>query len=195
VTLADTANGEYVVADAVKFVPKASVAKTATWTVSVGTTGSYKVYAKWPASNQHATDVPYTVTHAGGTTAVTANQRVNGGQWNLLGAFTFNSGGSGYKVELSDQVTTGRVAADAIYIAAAGGTPSDAFTWTPTIPSSGPYQVYARWPASSANTGAAQYTVTHGGGTANVPRSTRSRTAAPGCRWAAGASRRAPATR
>ena len=59
------------------------------------------------------------------------------------------------------------VAADAITIAPAGAPSSDAFTWTPAIPSSGIYQVYARWPASSANTGAAQYTVTHGG-TANV---------------------------
>ncbi len=62
----------------------------------------------------------------------------------------------------------GKVAADAIYIAPAGAPPTDAFTWTPTIPSAGIYQVYARWPASSANTGSAQYTVTHGGGTANV---------------------------
>jgi hypothetical protein len=40
--------------------------------------------------------------------------------------------------------------------------------WTPTIPSSGSYDVYARWVASSANTGAATYTVTHGGGSSNV---------------------------
>jgi RHS repeat-associated protein len=165
VGLADTADG-YVIADAVKFVPK-TAAKTATWTVSVGTTGSYKVYAKWPASSQHATDVPYTVTHAGGTGTVTVNQRLNGGTWNLLGTYTFNTG-TNYKVELSDAVAAGKVAADAIYIAPAGAPSSDAFTWTPAIPSSGSYTAYARWPASSANTGAAQYTVTHGGGTANV---------------------------
>ncbi len=149
-----------------KFVPVAEP-KAATWTVAVGATGSYEIYAKWPASSTHATDVPYGVTHAGGTSTVVVNQRVNGGQWNLLGTYSFDTGTS-YKVEVSDAVTAGKVAADAIYIAPAGAPPTDAFTWTPTIPSAGIYQVYARWPASSANTGAAQYTVTHGGGTANV---------------------------
>jgi RHS repeat-associated protein len=162
-----TSDGTYIIADAVRFVPKANTVKTAAWTVSVGSTGSYKVYAKWPASSQHATDVPYAVTHAGGTSTVTVNQRVNGGQWNLLGTYSFDSG-TDYTVELSDAVTAGKVAADAIYIAPAGAPASDAFTWTPAIPNSGTYQVYARWPASSANAGAAQYTVTHGGGTANV---------------------------
>ncbi len=95
--------------------PKAA-AKTAAWTVSVASTGSYKLYAKWPASTAHATDAVYTVSYQGGSTAVTANQRVNGGQWNLLGTFAFNAGSS-YKVELSDQATQGKVAADAIYLA------------------------------------------------------------------------------
>ena len=148
-----------------KFVPKAA-AKTATWTVTVGMTGSYKLYAKWPASSAHATDAQFTITHASGTSTVTANQRLNGGQWNLLGTYTFNSGTS-YKVDLSDQVTAGKVAADAIYIAGTGA-PTDTFTWTPAFPSAGTYQVYARWPASSGNTGAAQYTVTRDGGTSTV---------------------------
>src|SRR5262245_27449209 len=112
VELADTANGN-LIADAVKFVPKAA-AKTATWTVTVAATGSYKLYAKWPASSANATDAQFTVTHAGGTSTVSANQRINGGQWNLLGTYTFNAGSS-YKVDLLDQVTAGKVAADAIY--------------------------------------------------------------------------------
>ena len=161
VELADTANGN-LIADAVKFVPKAA-AKTATWTVTVGMTGSYKLYAKWPASSAHATDAQFTVTHASGTSTVTANQRVNGGQWNLLGTYTFNSGSS-YKVDLSDQVAAGKVAADAIYIAGTAA-PAAAFTWTPAIPSASSWRILVRWPASSGNTAAAQYTVTHAGGT------------------------------
>jgi len=164
VELADTANGN-LIADAVKFVPKAA-AKTATWTITVGSTGSYKLYAKWPASSAQGTDAQFTVTHAGGTSTVTANQRLNGGIWNLLGTYTFNSG-TGYEVDLSDQVTSGKVAADAIYIVDTSP-PTGAFTWTPTFPSAGAYQVYARWPANSANTGTAQYTVTRDGGTSNV---------------------------
>jgi RHS repeat-associated protein len=157
-----------VVADAVKFAPK-HAAKAATWEIAgsqLPQTGSYKVYAKWPASSANATDATYTVSYQGGATAVTVNQRVNGGQWNLLGSFPFNAGGTGYKVELSDN-PNGKVAADAIYIAGTAA-PTDTFTWTPTFPSAGAYQVYARWPASSANTGAAQYTVTRDGGTSTV---------------------------
>jgi hypothetical protein len=33
--------------------------------------------------------VPVVIRHAGGTTTVRVNQRLNGGQWNLLGKFTF----------------------------------------------------------------------------------------------------------
>jgi len=57
VQLTDIANGT-VTADAVKFVPVAEP-KAATWTVAVGATGSYEIYAKWPAASTHATDVPY----------------------------------------------------------------------------------------------------------------------------------------
>jgi len=64
VGLADTANGT-VTADAVKFEPE-SAGKAATWALSVGSTGSYKVYAKWPASGTHATNAVFTVTHAAG---------------------------------------------------------------------------------------------------------------------------------
>jgi hypothetical protein len=156
----------YVAADAAKFVPAAGT-RRAIWDIAVGETGSYRVYAKWPGSNSHATDAPYTVTHAGGTTTVTVNQRVNGGTWNLLGTFAFEQGGSGYQVELTDDAASGRVAADAIYYVAEAAV-TDAFTWTPAIPSSGTYTVYARWPASSANTATAQYAVTHAGGTSEV---------------------------
>jgi len=49
----------------------------------------------------NATDAVYTVSYEGGSQAVTVNQRVNGGQWTLLGSFPFNAGGSGYKVDLA----------------------------------------------------------------------------------------------
>jgi RHS repeat-associated protein len=123
------------------------------------------VYAKWPASPSFVTDAEYTVTHAGGSTTVTANQRQNGGKWNLLGAFTFNSGTT-YKVTLADN-PLGTVAADAIYYVSTAA-PTDQFVWTPAFPGAGTYQVFARWPANSNNTGAASYTVTHAGDTASV---------------------------
>src|SRR5262249_45645588 len=126
----------------------------------------YRLYAKWPASASHTPEAVYTIAYQGGSATVVANQQKNGGQWNLLGTFPFNAGGSGYKVTLADSAL-GKVAADAIYIVR-DTAPAAAFTWTPTFPSAGAYQVYARWPASSANTSAAQYTVTRDGGTSSV---------------------------
>jgi len=107
------------------------------------------------------------VSYQGGSSTVTVNQRVNGGQWVLLGTYPFNAAGSGYKVDLADTSASGKVVADAIYYVQ-DGAPVDSFTWTPDIQSAGDYQLYARWTASSANSGAAQYTVVHGGGTSLV---------------------------
>jgi RHS repeat-associated protein len=123
--------------------------------------------AGWPASSANATDAQYTVTYEGGSSTVTVNQRVNGGQWNLLGTFPFNASGTGYKVDLADSSASGKVVADAIYYVRDSAA-VDSFTWTPDIQSAGDYQLYARWTASSANSGAAQYTVVHGGGTSLV---------------------------
>jgi hypothetical protein len=96
------------------------------------------------------------VTYQGGGSAVTVNQRVNGGQWVLLGTFPFNASGSGYKVDLADTSASGKVVADAVYYVQ-DGAPVDRITWALDIQSAGDYQLYARWTASSANSGAAQY--------------------------------------
>ncbi|HZF35837.1 MAG TPA: RHS repeat-associated core domain-containing protein [Candidatus Angelobacter sp.] len=169
VVLTDVANGG-VTGDAVKLSAHHE-AKLATWSIpgsAIAQTGNYMVYAKWPAlPGTGATDATYTVSYQGGSQSVSVNQRANGGQWNLLGQFAFSAGGSGYKVDLADSAN-GKVAADAIYIVQSGAPAGAAFTWTPPFPSAGAYQVYARWPGSSANTAAAQYTVTRDGGTSTV---------------------------
>jgi len=77
-----------------------------------------------------------------------------------------NRSNAAWSVELSDRAQ-GSVIADAVYVVREGAA-ADAFTWTPTIPSAGTYQVYARWPTSSANTSSATYTVTYAGGAATV---------------------------
>ncbi|MEN6337908.1 MAG: multicopper oxidase domain-containing protein [Phycisphaerales bacterium] len=55
-----------------------------------GTT--YAVYAWWTAATNRSTAVPYQIRN--GTTllgTVNVNQRLNGGQWNLLGTYTFTA--------------------------------------------------------------------------------------------------------
>lgn len=89
-------------------------ADKAVFTPNLSAAGQYNVYAWWVQGSNRATNAVYQVTHASGTTNVSVNQSVNGGQWNYLGAFTFNAGTSG-KVTLADNVTAGKVvSADAV---------------------------------------------------------------------------------
>jgi len=84
----------------------------ATWSFEVPEPGTYEVYAWWWASDWRPPDVPYTIHHADGETTVRVDQRANGAQWNLLGAFSFDEGGS---VVVSDDVSSGKdIVADAI---------------------------------------------------------------------------------
>jgi hypothetical protein len=76
--------------------------------------GTYKVYAKWSAYSNRATNVPFTIVHSGGSTTVTKNQQLNGGEWVLLGTYTFAAGSSGY-VRIGTIGTNGYVVADAIW--------------------------------------------------------------------------------
>ncbi len=141
--------------------PAGAGANSFTWTPTIPTTGSYKVYARWTAHPNRSTQATYTVNHAGGATAVTVNQEANGGTWQLLGTFSLNAG-SGHSVVLVDQ-GDGYVIADAIKVTPENAAPNTA-TWTPTIPSAGSYKVYARWTAHPNRASNAQYTVTHAGG-------------------------------
>ena len=62
---------------------------TATWTPNLST-GNYLVYARWVATDTRSTAIEYTINHANGSTLVTVNQRLNGGEWVELGAFDFD---------------------------------------------------------------------------------------------------------
>ena len=75
--------------------------------------GTYSVYARWTSGTNRASNVPYDITHAGGTTTVTVNQQTNGGTWVFLGAFNFNAGTSG-NVLIRTTGTNGHVMADAV---------------------------------------------------------------------------------
>jgi hypothetical protein len=58
--------------------------------VASGTT--YQVYAWWTQATNRATAVPYEIRSGANLLAtVNVNQQTNGGQWNLLGAYTFDA--------------------------------------------------------------------------------------------------------
>ena len=88
--------------------------KSITYTPTLMQAGQYEVFTIWsahPTSRSNA--VPYTITHAGGSTTVPKNQRENGGSWQSLGTYTFNAGDAG-NVVVSNTGTTSWVTADAV---------------------------------------------------------------------------------
>ncbi|UII27282.1 T9SS type A sorting domain-containing protein [Fulvivirga maritima] len=90
--------------------------KTATFSASL-TAGSYDVYGWWWDFDNRATNAPFTINHANGTSTVTKNQRTEGAKWVLLGTYSFNGASS---VTLSNANTNGYVVADAIKFVPAG---------------------------------------------------------------------------
>ena len=88
---------------------------TATWLLYIPMPGIYEVYVWYPQSSNRATDSPFTVYHAQGTTTVRINQQVNGGKWVSLGQFRFRGDGTD-RVELSNNIsdTSKLVVADAV---------------------------------------------------------------------------------
>ena len=104
---------------------------TAQWSFSVPEPGNYDVYAWWWAGDYRPSDVPYTINHLNGSDTVRVDQRTNGGRWNLLGTYQFQSNGS---VVISDAASSGRdIVADAIrLVLLSEGTPSPEPTATPT---------------------------------------------------------------
>jgi hypothetical protein len=67
----------------------AAASDPAVWSINVGTAGSYKIQAWWPAGANRSTAAPY-VLPDGAT--VTANQQANGGKWNTLATRSLGTG-------------------------------------------------------------------------------------------------------
>lgn len=82
------------------------------WPAKVAEAGRYAVHARWTAWPDRATDAPYRVHHAGGTTTVRVNQQGSGGAWVFLGIFDLDPG-EGHRVELGHDAN-GTVIADAV---------------------------------------------------------------------------------
>ncbi|SFT04974.1 DNRLRE domain-containing protein [Marininema halotolerans] len=85
---------------------------TFTWPLSIPEDGDYDVYVRYLISSARATDAPYTIYHAEGSTVKKVNQQENGSQWVSVGTYTFNKG-DGQKITLSDDAN-GTVIADAV---------------------------------------------------------------------------------
>lgn len=76
--------------------------------------GDYKVYLRWTAAANRATNTPVTIIAPSGNTSVTVNQRLNGASWRDLGG-NYRVGANGsLGVRVSNTGTNGYVIADAV---------------------------------------------------------------------------------
>lgn len=140
-----------------------------TWRAAVPESGRYTVWVRWQYTAGNATDAPFTVHHAGGTTTVDFDQQNNGGRWMAVGTFDFDQIGD-HKIVLGD-VANGTVSADAVrFVRDASTTAAQeiildntAATYTGTWPTStsNPQRVGADYRyINRSNTGTATWTPT-----------------------------------
>ena len=95
------------------FRPASAGDATVFWPFPSGSSGGrYEVYARWTSGPNRATNALYWIASDEGTVAVTRNQQMNGGAWQLLGSYQFKAGKS-EGVTLSDRAD-GVVVADAL---------------------------------------------------------------------------------
>ncbi len=71
---------------------------------SIWTAGDYQISEWHPVGSNRTTASPQTIKHSGGTSAITVNQQVSGGQWNILGTYNFKADFGGSWVRVFDNV-------------------------------------------------------------------------------------------
>ena len=98
---------------------------TATWSPYL-LAGEYEVFTRYREIDNRDTEVPYTITHTGGTTTVKVNQRAHGGEWVSLGTYNFATGKTNVKIDFHvDDNNKNRVCADAVKFVPHGSIPVD----------------------------------------------------------------------
>ncbi len=97
--------------------------KTFTFTPDIPFAGDYEISLRWTSFTNRASNVPVTVTHAGGADTFIIDQTVAGGQWVPLGTYSFNAGQAG-SVLIENTGTNGYVVADAIRVSSAVAAPA-----------------------------------------------------------------------
>ncbi|HTW95230.1 MAG TPA: fibronectin type III domain-containing protein [Tepidisphaeraceae bacterium] len=85
--------------------------KSVTFNVALPEAGTYDVYTWYPATSTNAASVPVSIVSASGTSNVTVDEEVDGGQWVLLGTYAFDATG---QVIFNTTGTTGLVVVNAV---------------------------------------------------------------------------------
>lgn len=76
----------------------AAVSDAATFNTTLPSAGTYTVYVWYPEGSNRSTTTPYIISTAAGSTTVSVNQQITGGQWVNQGAYSMNSGANTIKV-------------------------------------------------------------------------------------------------
>lgn len=110
--------GSYRVVDGIKKskTTKEEDLSRASWLPMVKNGGNYAVYVSYKTLPNSASDVYYTVRHAGGETKFKVNQKMGGGTWVYLGTFKFSEGSNTEGVYLSNLTNSSNtvITADAV---------------------------------------------------------------------------------
>ncbi len=140
----------------------ATETKSAKWTPTLTSGGTYNVYCWYTQGTNRSTVSPYTVSWNGGSQVVNVNQQTNGGSWRtLVSSKPFAAGTAGYvRLGNGTGVTGDVVVADAVRFA----TVSIDVT-APTAPSNlaatviSETQVNLTWTGSTDNVAVTQYRI------------------------------------
>ena len=121
---------------------------TYTWAFTSPGTKVYKLFIWWTYRESRSTNIPVDIEYSGGTTRVFINQKQNGGKWNMIGAYPFESGES-YKVTITAQPAPSSTCADAVrFVCIAGGnTPRTGQTESHAPGDDGYIQAGIEWPS------------------------------------------------
>ena len=100
--------------------------KTMVFAPNITAAGNCEVFMWWPVWTGANTNTQVDIVHADGTATVTVNQSANGGQWNSLGSYNFNSGTAGTITIRPIVGDTAHVLADAVKVVMpySGGPPT-----------------------------------------------------------------------
>ena len=97
---------------------------TFTWHFTPAETNDYELMMWWTEWPSRSNRVPVDIRHADGTTRVFIDQTKNGGQWNSLGDYFFESG-KNYRVTITSQAGPSSTCADAVRLFPVFEVPTD----------------------------------------------------------------------
>lgn len=153
---------------------------TAAFTPALAETGNYNVYAWWTSQSNRASNAAYQINHSSGVDTVTVNQQTAGGEFIFLGTYHFNAqpGYISVVVDNQDAVFTGTwqtsmysvyYGRDLRYIQSTA-TGNNTARFTPDLPQTGSYDVYAWWTSHSNRAANVPYTIHFSGGAVDTVR-------------------------